>query len=178
MLHAKDTQQKQHWELVNETLTNTPKTYLCFLCADANGQLGNRQRDNPHREIIGMNTNAENINMKWHIHAKTCISHEMIPLNTWKRNPWQRTHGPAETITWISPDGRTRGQIDCILIIQKYRNFATKTHTTYEWRGNMEQKRHRAALELELKLHFEKELLPKTTNRNRYRYLLQHHTGK
>lgn len=103
-----------------------------------------------------MNTDAENRNRKWRIHAKNMYIARNDTTKHMEKKPGQRTHDHAETITWIIHDGRTRRQIGYIRISQKYRNFATKTHTMPEWRGIMEQRRQNAALELELKLHFKK----------------------
>ena len=37
-----------------------------------------------------------------------CIEHDMIPMNTARRNPRQTEHDPYEAATWSSPDGKTR----------------------------------------------------------------------
>ena len=133
--------------------------HLCIWRADSNGQLGSRKRNEPElaKIIIGMNTTAiktEHGNGK--LLQKICITHEMIPINKW--DPGQKQRDTLEASTWISPGGETHRQVDYILISQKYRNFTRKTHKVQSWRGDMEQKRQHAAINLAIRLHFKHNL--------------------
>ena len=104
--------------------------------ADANGQLGNRNRSQPELlKKIGMDTSstyAEKGNGE--ALRKLCLAYEMVPMNTWRRNPGQTMHDHIEAATWTSPDGKTNRQIDYILVNQKYRNWVRKAHTLHNWR--------------------------------------------
>ena len=144
----------QRWIQVDQILNAVPKTHLCIWRTDANGQLGNRNRDAPeHAKIIGMNTTA-NKTGRWNGKSiqKLCIAHDAIPMNTWKRRHGQQQHYPLEAATWISPDGETYRRIDYILINQKYRNFIRETHALHNWRSDTEQRQH-AAIKMEICLH-------------------------
>ena len=98
-----------HWSQVEQTFANIPKTHLCIWRADANVQLGHRARHiTALMKIIGTHTNAvktERGNGK--SLQRICISHEMAPMNTWRRNPGQTTHDTINATTWKSPDDRT-----------------------------------------------------------------------
>ena len=87
----------------------------------------------------------------------------MIPMNTWKRTPLtkndkQRIKKAANTeeiiktikqeqqTTWISPGGKTKRQIDYIMINHRYRNNVTRAWVMTENRANMTQQRQHAVL--------------------------------
>ena len=111
--------------------------------ADANGQLG-REKNQPEKydKIIGPHTNnsspekGNGVKM-----ANLRRQHLMIPMNTWKRakihprkKQIQESYEPEKqkdiekqnTITWVSPDGKTTRQIDYISINHRYRNAVIK----------------------------------------------------
>jgi len=50
-----------------------------------------------------------------------------------------KTIKQEQTTTWISPDGKTRRQIDYIMINNRYRNNVTKAWTIPGWRANIMQ---------------------------------------
>ena len=91
----------QRWNNVRQLLENTPKTHLNIWRTDANVQLGNRNRNKPElAKIMGMGTNAEETESgNGKAIQNLCIKHEMIPMNTWRRNPGRTEHDPDSAIT-------------------------------------------------------------------------------
>ena len=114
----------------------------------------------------------------------------MIPMNTWRRNPGKQTHDPIEASTWASTDGKTRREIEYIMIYRKYRNLTRELQVIHAWRGNMEQQRQHAVVKMEIRLHFERNFFQKTPTETgtdicynikqeiRKRELIAQHMGK
>ena len=85
--YKRETRNK-HWQQVGIILETMPETQLCIWCDGANGELGSRTRTAPElAKIIDMDTMAEKQNQETENATKTCIGHEMILMNTWRRNP-------------------------------------------------------------------------------------------
>ena len=82
-----------------------PKTHLRIWRTDANGQLGNRDRNNTSiNKIIGMNTMARTTEPgNGNALQKICINHEMIPMNTWRRNPQTKQARTARNYNMDQP---------------------------------------------------------------------------
>ena len=55
-----------------------------------------------------------------------CREFGLVVTNTWNEQREEERH------TWISPDGRTRNQIDYILIDKRYRNSVTNSKSRPE----------------------------------------------
>ena len=103
-------ERKQHWILSQETIKQIPTTNLRIWCADANGQLGNRNRTHPNiNKIIGMITierTTEPGNGKRL--QDICAQHSLIPMTTWRRQPRQTKHEPEDISTWGAPMWRNK----------------------------------------------------------------------
>ena len=108
----------QNWELAAKTLETAPGNQVRTWREDGNGQIGNRNRG--AREILGIlgaNTNlARTEKRNGEELQNICVQHDMIPMETQRRNPGQGTHGAEETIACISPDGETHRKLDHVLI--------------------------------------------------------------
>merc|ERR1712112_406205 len=85
---------KQQWAAIQQELEEIPTTYLTIWGDDANGQLGNRKKQNPQlNKTIGMHTNMETTEEGNGKSLETlCMKHQMIPMNTWRGNPGQTKH--------------------------------------------------------------------------------------
>ena len=98
-----------------------------------------------------------------------CCQENMIPMNTWKKAPLtkeekqqirqstnkelHRNEIELNNInTWTSPDGQVLGQIDYIMINNKYRNAVRKACAEQRWRGNMAQQRQHATIRMDIAL--------------------------
>jgi len=91
--HNEETRQ-QHWQDVQELLNKTSKRHLIIWGADANGQLGNRNKAEDARytrqagqvqSIIGPYTKAERTEKgNGSDLYRICRQHQMIPMKTWK----------------------------------------------------------------------------------------------
>ena len=134
-------------------------TNLRVWCADANGKLGNRRRDDPKlNKIIGMNTMARTTEPGNGKRLQDiCIQRDLIPMNAWKRQHKQTKHEPGDISTWIHPCGKIKWQIDYIMVSRIYRNCATRAHVIQEFKGSTEQQRRHAAVKLETCLRLKKQ---------------------
>ena len=47
-----------------------------------------------------------------------CTKHELIPKNTWGRQPKTEKHDPSDVATWIHPAGTIKRQIEYIMVNQ------------------------------------------------------------
>jgi len=91
----------------------------------------------------------------------------MIPMNTWKRAPLtklekQQIKQPLDPIeqqkqthknkthTWIHPTGHMARQIDYIMVNNRYRNTDRRAWAEQGRRGNMNQQRQRAVIQMDI----------------------------
>ena len=152
-------------------------TNLCVWCADANGQLGSRKRENPKlNKIIGMNNMARTTEPGNGKRVQDlCIQRDLIPMTTWKRQPKQTKHEPGDISTRVHPCVTIRRQIDYIMVSRKYRNCVRRAHVIQEFKGNPEPQRQQAAVKLEICLHLKKEYFttPKQDAGNEVEYDLK-----
>ena len=102
--------EQQHWNIAQETIKKIPTTNLCVCCADANGQLGNRDRtDHGPRKIIGVNTiEREKETGGGKQLQDICVKHDLIPMTTWRRQPKQTKHEPEDISTRVRPFGKPK----------------------------------------------------------------------
>ena len=163
--HTEETK-RRHWEDVQELLNKTCKQHPIIRGEDANGQLGNRNREEEEkyakkgqigRKIIGPYTRARQAEKGngARLH-RICRIQQMIPMTTWekpkiikqdrwKQQPGDATRGAGERklgkymTTWTSPNGNIRGQIDYIMINAKHRNTTRTAQRNIQWHGNMHQ---------------------------------------
>ena len=136
---------------------------------DANGQLcRDPTRPEQYNKIIGPHTYGGKLEKGNGVQlATTCHKHHMIPMNTWKRAPQtkgekrQKTNKPLtklqeielarnKLITWTSPDGKTKRQIDYLMVNQKYRNAIHKTNIIPGWQSNMMQQQQHGVIQMNI----------------------------
>ena len=123
-------ERNQHWKLAQETIEEIPTTNLSIWRADANGEIGNRNRNGANiNKIIGIDTMARTAEPGNGGHMQNiCKKHEHTPMNTWRWQPKTTKQGPMDISTWIHPAGTIKRQIDYIMVSRKYRNCVRK-HT-------------------------------------------------
>ena len=121
---------KQHWGLAQETIKQIPTASLCIWCANANGQLGNRNSTIAElNKIICMNAIAKTTEPGNGKRLQDiCAQNDLIPMTTWRTQPRQTKREAEDISTWVHPCGTIKTQIDYIMVNQKYRNFARKAH--------------------------------------------------
>ena len=80
------TERKQHWDKVEDTIQLIPKRHMLIWNTDANGQLGRTNQEQQHAHIIGPYANGgETEKGNGQRLYNACKTHNMIPMNTWKR---------------------------------------------------------------------------------------------
>ena len=136
---------------MQETIKEIPTTNPCIWCADANGKLGNRDREGVElTKIIGMCTFSRTTEPGHGKHLqKICAQRELIPMKTWRRQPRQTRNGNTEISTWVRSYWGNKRQIDYVMVIQNFRRCVRGAHVIHGWRGNREQRRN-LAVKLEI----------------------------
>ena len=82
---------------------------------------------------------------------------------------------------WTSPDGRTRRQIDYIIVRERFQNAIRKCGAIKGWRGNYRQQRQHAVVKAEIQISWALQYIHKQRTNNtetiRYdRHALKHNT--
>ena len=106
-----------------EEVSNTVKLYkkstdCLVIMGDFNGKVGNIKEE----DIVGpfglgqRNENGQNI-------IDCCRRHNLMIANTWFQTRQNARH------TWSAPDGKTKNQIDYIMVDKRYRNGITNCKT-------------------------------------------------
>jgi len=85
----KKTEQKAHWEQVQNTINEIPNKHILICCADTNGQLGQHtNEENGSVKIVGPYAKAKQTEKgNGQSFLQTCQQRHMIPMNTWKLAP-------------------------------------------------------------------------------------------
>ena len=92
-----------------------------IICGDFNAKVGNEREEG----IIGP-FGLGNRNENGDLLVDFCREFKMVVTNTWFEQKESDRH------TWISPDGRTKNQIDYVLINHRYRNSITDSKSRPE----------------------------------------------
>ena len=111
---------------------------------------------------------------EWGGTTKPMRKHDMILMNTWRRNPGQTERGPNNATTWISPDGKAMMQIDFILINRRRSNFVRKARTIHAWGGGHGAKQTTLISHRENTATLQTSIFHKTSPKRRSRYPIQH----
>jgi len=154
------TERKQHWDKLEQTILEVPKSHMQIWRSDANGQLVRGKLDKKYNHIVGPFTyNKETETGNGQRLLQTCIKNNLIPMNTWKRSKLiqqekeqlKKCSTPTESkyilqqihkqkaITWTSINNKINRQIDYIVINQRFRNSVKRTQTITGWKENMQQ---------------------------------------
>jgi len=113
-----DTQIEQFYEDLDNTLKQLKSSDIKIVMGDFNAKVGQERISN----VVGpygigvMNERGERL-VEW------CTENNFTVMNTWFDNH------PRRKWTWKSPDGRTRNQIDFILIQSRFRNSVLSTRS-------------------------------------------------
>jgi len=106
----------EHWNRVNEWLSNIPQRHFVIWGADANGQLARTSLDQTN-PVVGTHTHCKTLeNGNGKALYRTCSDHNMRPMNTWREGKKNN----KDHATWISPDGRTARQIDYLMVRNRH----------------------------------------------------------
>jgi len=107
-----DVEKERFYERVDQVIKDYRKGRECLVVmGDFNGKVGN----NKEEDVIGpfgvgiMNDNGERV-------VDFCKRHNLFITNTWFQQKKSAQH------TWISPDGKTKNQIDFVMVDKRYRN--------------------------------------------------------
>ena len=137
----RDEIRKEHWEKVTKQLGKIPKKHLKIWTADTNGQVGRGSAKTGTKiaKIIGPETHSKNTEKGNGISFRNiCLKQTMCVTNTWYK---EKKRNKDKNATWISPDGKTKRQIDYISINHKFKNAINKCTIANGWLGNMNQNR-------------------------------------
>lgn len=108
----------EFYEILNEQIRKTPKHDILIVTGDFNAKVGNQPE--PYQEIMGRhgegdrNENGEKL-------CEFCANNELIITGT--LFPHKRIH----KLTWTSPNGKTKNQIDHVLVRKKFRSSVMDT---------------------------------------------------
>ena len=137
---------RTHWNMVNKWIESVPRRRLLIWCADANGQIAKDDKDDD--KIEGPYTNATYTEKgNGESLYRTCKKNALRPMNTWRENGKNgKGDGERDYTTWTSPDGKTRRQIDYIMVRKEHQNAVNECQTIRGWRGNYNQQRQHAVV--------------------------------
>ena len=106
-----DIEKERFYESLDQTIAEHKKGRECLIVmGDFNGKVGNSKEDIVGPFGVGIrNENGEHV-------VDFCRRHRLFITNTWYQQRKSAQH------TWTSPDGRTKNQIDFIMIDNRFRN--------------------------------------------------------
>ena len=115
---AEETVKDEFYERLQDVLNNKKEHDMLVITGDMNAKVGEDNRG--YEGIMGrhgigrMNDNGERL-------CEFCDMNELIITGTWF------PHRDIHKATWVSPDGKTRNQIDHVLINKEFRNSVIDT---------------------------------------------------
>ena len=115
---AEESVKDEFYERLQDVLNNKKEHDMLVITGDMNAKVGEDNRGYEgimSRHGIGrMNDNGERL-------CEFCDMNELIITGTWF------PHRDIHEATWVSPDGKTRNQIDHVLINKKFRKSVIDT---------------------------------------------------
>ena len=108
----------QFYEALSETVERTNRHDILVITGDFNSKVGNNPE--PYHQVMGRhgagerNTNGEKL-------CEFCDTNELVITGT------IFPHKNIHKLTWVSPDGQTRNQIDHTLVNKKFRSSIRDT---------------------------------------------------
>ena len=113
-----DDEIEEFYNLLESTLDQVKSNEVLVVMGDLNANVGQERNGN----IVGPCGVGEK-NERGEELIEFCQSRKLTITNTWFTQPNRRKY------TWISPDGKTRNQIDYIMINTRFRNSVKQTKT-------------------------------------------------
>lgn len=115
---AQEEDKEEFYDRLEQILSKVPKHSMNIVMGDFNAKVGNDNSNNKRemgRHGLGeMNNNGERL-------LQTCSEHDLVITGTLFQ------HKNIHKATWVSPDKKTKNQIDHIMINGKYKKSITDT---------------------------------------------------
>ena len=77
---------------------------------------------------------------------RICRTNNLVPMNAWREQKGQE----KDHIAWVSPDGKTKRQIDYVLVRDRHKNTVRAAGPIQSVRANRNQQRQHALIEMEI----------------------------
>ena len=112
---AADDEREQFYDDLQELLDVTPASDLVLVSGDFNARIGNSLDKLEEREVVGKyclgrrNDAGEDM-------ANFCVANNLRIMNT------SFQHHPRRLFTWTHPNGRSKQQIDYVLVSKRWRS--------------------------------------------------------
>ena len=116
---ASEEELEEFYNVLKEEIDNLPSRDIRIVMGDANSKVG---KSNITTENYGRYGLGE-CNERGEILIDFCKTNNLSILNT------LLSHHPRRLYTWTSPDGKTKNQIDFIMISQKWKSSVKNTKT-------------------------------------------------